>query len=73
MKDDQRPATGGLRRARDDRPGLTRRRAGRGFSYRDVDGATDPDEERAVVALLRARLAEDASRAQPGRRAAREA
>jgi DNA topoisomerase-1 len=45
MKDDQRPATGRLRHARDDRPGLTRRRAGRGFSYRDVDGRRIRDRD----------------------------
>ena len=28
----------GLRYATDTRPGITRRRAGRGFAYRDVDG-----------------------------------
>ena len=32
----------GLRYATDARPGITRRRAGEGFSYRDADGATDP-------------------------------
>ncbi len=31
---------GGLRHSSDDRPGLTRRRSGKGFTYRDVDGAT---------------------------------
>jgi DNA topoisomerase-1 len=31
-------ATAGLRHCSDDRPGITRRRAGRGFSYRDPDG-----------------------------------
>jgi DNA topoisomerase-1 len=45
MNDDQRPATGGLRHARDDRPGLTRRRAGRGFSYRDADGRRIHDRD----------------------------
>jgi len=33
-------ALNGLRHCSDDRPGLARRRSGRGFSYRDVDGAT---------------------------------
>jgi DNA topoisomerase-1 len=33
----------------------------------DPPGATDPDEERAVVALLRARLGEDAGRARATR------
>ena len=28
----------GLRHSRDDRPGITRRRAGRGFAYHDQDG-----------------------------------
>ncbi len=31
---------GGLRHSADDRPGLTRRRSGKGFTYRDVDGGT---------------------------------
>ena len=34
----------------------------------DPPGATDPDEERAVVALLRARLRDDARRVRAGRR-----
>jgi DNA topoisomerase-1 len=36
----------GLRYSTDSRPGFTRRRSGRGFTYRDTDGATirDPDE-----------------------------
>jgi DNA topoisomerase-1 len=35
----------GLRYSSDDRPGLTRHRAGKGFSYRDIDGKVvrDPD------------------------------
>ena len=32
------PPTPGLRHAGDDRPGISRRRSGRGFSYRDPDG-----------------------------------
>ncbi|HET7472083.1 MAG TPA: hypothetical protein VFJ71_03060 [Candidatus Limnocylindrales bacterium] len=36
--DADRPAMAGLRYSTDDRPGITRRRAGRGFSYRDPDG-----------------------------------
>ena len=45
--DDARAAarTSGLRYASDDRPGLTRHRAGRGFSYRDVDGRTIRDRD----------------------------
>ncbi len=35
----------GLRHSSDDRPGITRRRAGRGFSYRDVDGRPIRDAE----------------------------
>ncbi|GAC1662885.1 MAG: DNA topoisomerase IB [Candidatus Limnocylindrales bacterium] len=35
----------GLRHARDDRPGITRRRAGRGFAYRDPDGGRIRDPE----------------------------
>jgi DNA topoisomerase-1 len=37
MTDDT-AALSGLRHASDDRPGITRRRSGRGFTYRDVDG-----------------------------------
>jgi len=42
----------GLRYSTDTRPGITRRRSGRGFSYRDADGATVRDRE--VVARIRA-------------------
>jgi DNA topoisomerase I len=35
---DDRHSRAGLRHAADDRPGITRRRAGRGFSYRDPEG-----------------------------------
>lgn len=35
----------GLRYATDSRPGFTRQRKGRGFTYRDVDGATISDRE----------------------------
>ncbi|HEY7700693.1 MAG TPA: hypothetical protein VIB02_00155 [Candidatus Limnocylindrales bacterium] len=35
----------GLRYATDSRPGLTRRRVGRGFSYRDAEGRTIRDQE----------------------------
>ncbi len=35
----------GLRYASDDRPGIARRRAGRGFSYRDADGRLVRDPE----------------------------
>jgi DNA topoisomerase-1 len=38
-------AYAGLRHSRDDRPGITRRRSGRGFSYRDSDGRTIHDPE----------------------------
>jgi DNA topoisomerase-1 len=41
----------GLRYATDDRPGITRRRSGAGFTYRDADGATIRDRE--VIARLR--------------------
>jgi DNA topoisomerase-1 len=39
------PAISGLRHCSDDRPGITRRRAGTGFTYRDADGAPIHDEE----------------------------
>jgi DNA topoisomerase-1 len=42
----------GLRHSSDTRPGITRRRAGRSFTYRDPDGATIRDEE--VLARIRA-------------------
>jgi DNA topoisomerase-1 len=42
----------GLRYSSDDRPGWTRRRVGRGFGYRDTEGATIRD--RATLARLRA-------------------
>jgi len=38
-------ALNGLRHCSDDHPGIARRRSGRGFSYRDVDGATVRDRE----------------------------
>jgi DNA topoisomerase I len=43
----------GLRYASDARPGITRRRAGRGFTYRDVDGSTirDPAVRARIAAL----------------------
>jgi DNA topoisomerase I len=43
----------GLRYATDTRPGITRRRAGRGFTYRDVDGSTirDPAVRARITAL----------------------
>ncbi len=42
----ERPAAlAGLRHCTDDRPGITRRRAGKGFSYRDADGNTIRDPE----------------------------
>ena len=42
----------GLRYATDTRPGYTRRRSGRGFSYRDADGGTIRDRE--TLARIRA-------------------
>jgi DNA topoisomerase-1 len=45
-------AVAGLRYVRDDRPGLTRRRRGRGFVYADADGARITDA--GVLARLRA-------------------
>ena len=42
----------GLRYATDARPGISRHRSGRGFSYRDVEGTTVRD--RAVLARIRA-------------------
>jgi DNA topoisomerase-1 len=60
--DDRRPARrcplapgareAGLRYASDDRPGWTRRRAGRGFSYRDEDGR--PIRDRPTLERIRA-------------------
>jgi DNA topoisomerase-1 len=43
----------GLRYASDARPGITRQRAGRGFTYRDVDRSTirDPDVRARIAAL----------------------
>jgi DNA topoisomerase-1 len=40
-----RAALAGLRYSSDDRPGITRRRSGRGFTYRDPDGRTIRDPE----------------------------
>jgi DNA topoisomerase-1 len=40
-----RGALTGLRHSSDDRPGISRRRSGRGFSYRDADGRTIRDPE----------------------------
>jgi DNA topoisomerase-1 len=42
----------GLRYATDARPGISRRRSGRGFSYRDADGGTIRDRE--TLARIRA-------------------
>lgn len=42
----------GLRYATDARPGISRRRSGRGYSYRDADGATVRDKE--TLARIRA-------------------
>lgn len=42
----------GLRYASDTRPGITRRRSGRGFSYRDADGRTIRDRQ--TLARIRA-------------------
>ena len=41
----------GLRHSSDSRPGITRRRSGRGFTYRDPEGVTIRDEE--IVARIR--------------------
>jgi DNA topoisomerase I len=49
-KDDQR-TTARLRHAAADRPGFTRRRSGRGFSYRDLDGRTIRDSD--TIARIR--------------------
>ncbi|MBA2381571.1 MAG: DNA topoisomerase IB [Chloroflexi bacterium] len=38
MTEDDRATLAGLRHASDDRPGISRRRAGRGFTYRDASG-----------------------------------
>ena len=46
------PPGGGLRYSSDDRPGLTRRRSGKGFSYRDADGKAVRD--RATLERIRA-------------------
>ena len=50
MSDDQN-GLAGLRHAVDDRPGITRRRSGRGFSYRDRDGRPIRDQE--TIARIR--------------------
>jgi DNA topoisomerase-1 len=42
---DDRSSLAGLRHSSDDRPGFTRRRAGRGFAYRDTDGRPIRDPE----------------------------
>src|SRR5215207_8802477 len=42
----------GLRYATDSRPGFSRRRSGKGFSYRDADGVTIREPE--VIARIRA-------------------
>ena len=42
----------GLRYSSDDRPGISRRRAGRGFTYRDPDGRTITDQP--TIARIRA-------------------
>jgi DNA topoisomerase-1 len=44
MTADRQPS-GGLRHCTDARPGIVRRRSGRGFTYRDADGTTIRDEE----------------------------
>jgi hypothetical protein len=38
-------AAAGLRYSTDDRPGITRRRAGKGFAYQAADGTPIRDEE----------------------------
>jgi DNA topoisomerase-1 len=43
--DDDQKALAGLRYSSDTQPGITRRRAGRGFSYRDREGRVIRDEE----------------------------
>ena len=45
MTDDAPAIPSGLRHCSDDRPGISRRRAGRGFAYRDQDGRPIRDEE----------------------------
>jgi DNA topoisomerase-1 len=42
---EDRSSLAGLRHSSDDRPGISRRRAGRGFSYRDPDGRTIHDAD----------------------------
>jgi DNA topoisomerase-1 len=42
---EDRSSWAGLRHSSDDRPGISRRRAGRGFSYRDPDGRTIHDAD----------------------------
>ena len=51
MIDDRRTLSG-LRHASDDRPGITRRRAGRGVAYRDPEGSPIRDGE--TIARIRA-------------------
>ena len=45
MTDDTPTTPPGLRHCSDDKPGITRRRAGRGFTYRDADGQPIRDKE----------------------------
>lgn len=47
------PRIPGLTYYPDDRPGIARRRSGRGFAYYDADGAriTDPDERARIAAI----------------------
>ncbi len=49
---DDRTSLGGLRYCSDDRPGISRRRAGRGVSYRTADGRPIRDEE--TIARIKA-------------------
>ncbi|HEX5824265.1 MAG TPA: hypothetical protein VFY18_07410 [Candidatus Limnocylindrales bacterium] len=49
---DATPAQAGLRHSSDDRPGIERRRSGRGFTYRDADGRRVGDPE--TLARIRA-------------------
>jgi DNA topoisomerase-1 len=52
MNGTERTVVAGLRHSSDDRPGITRRRAGKGFAYHSVEGRPIRDPE--VIARIRA-------------------
>ncbi len=51
MTDDEPATLAGLRHASDDRPGIVRRRSGRGFAYRDAEGR--PVRDKDMLARIR--------------------